>query len=81
MRILDGNTASIGAISRELGESEKDLYPHLSQLVEAKRLSIIPAECMKCGYKYEHRKRIKKPSKCPVCKSTYIRQPEYTLKR
>jgi hypothetical protein len=80
LKFLDGTTASIGTISRELGESEKNLYDYLSQLNETRQLSIIPAKCLKCGYKFEHRKKIKKPSKCPVCKSTYIRQPAYTLK-
>ena len=81
MSFLDGYTASIGAISRELGKSEKELYDYLSQLYETDQLSIIPAECLKCGYKYEHRKKVRKPSKCPACKSTYIKQPEFTLRR
>jgi len=81
LKLLDGNTLQIGIISRELGESEKEIYDYLNQLNETNRLSIVPAECGKCGYKYENRRKVKKPSKCPSCKSTYIKQPEYTLRK
>jgi len=81
LKLLDGNTLQIGTISKELGESEKEIYDYLHQLNETNKLSIVPAECGKCGYKYENRRKVKKPSKCPRCKSTYIKQPEYTLRK
>ena len=81
LQLLDGNTLNIHVISKVLGISEKDIYGYLSQLNETNQLSVIPAECVKCGYKFENRKKVKKPSKCPSCKSTYIKQPEYTLRK
>ena len=78
LSLLDGHTSPIGELSRELGVSERELYGHLAKLHEVNRIAIIPAKCMKCGYRYEHRTKIRKPSKCPNCKSTYIKQPEFT---
>ena len=81
LRLLSGNSLQIGVISKELGESEKEIYDYLNQLNETNKLTIIPAECGKCGYKYENRRKVRKPSKCPRCKGTYIKPPEYTLKK
>lgn len=79
LRLLAGNRLQVDELSKELRKSEKEVYFYLDQLNEAGKLALVPAECGKCGYRFEHRKKTKKPSKCPNCKSTYIRQPQYTL--
>lgn len=68
---------TIGELSKAIGKSEKELYDHLEHLLESKSLVIIPAECLKCGYIFAKRKKVKKPGKCPKCKNTYIQQPSF----
>jgi len=39
-----------------------------------------PSECTKCGFTFEDRNRLKKPGKCPKCRSERIDEPAYTLR-
>ncbi len=38
------------------------------------RLTVEPARCRGCGFVFR-RKTIRRPGKCPDCKSTWIREP------
>ncbi len=78
LRLLECSELTIGELSKEIGKSEKELYDHLEHLLGFKTLVIIPAECLKCGYIFEKRKKTKKPSKCPKCRGTYIKEPMFT---
>jgi len=81
LRLLDGETLLIGELSKELRMPEKEVFYYLDRLQAVGELVIVPAECGACGYQFKDRKKAKKPSKCPRCRSSYIRQPGYTLKR
>lgn len=76
---LSGAPVSIGMLSVEVGLSEKQLYGHLESLRKQVKLSIEPARCGKCGFEFKDRRRIRKPGKCPRCKSTYLQEPLYSL--
>ena len=80
IRLLDGQTFSVGGISKEVRQSEKEVAEHLDQIGRSGLLTIIPAECNGCGFVFKKRKRPSKPGKCPVCRSTHISQPLFTLK-
>lgn len=41
------------------------------------RLVIVPATCKKCGYQFTDREKLKKPSRCPRCKSERIEPPRF----
>lgn len=79
LRWLEGRELTVGELSKVVGKSEKEIYDHLEQLQKSGLLVIIPAECGKCDYIFESREKVKKPSKCPKCKSTYIKQPLFTV--
>ncbi|MFQ5833209.1 MAG: transcriptional regulator [Candidatus Thorarchaeota archaeon] len=55
---------------------------HISLSVRnrGKQLMIQPASCGKCGYVFTERRKIKKPSKCPKCRSQWILQPAYLIR-
>ena len=55
----------------EMFEILEDLK-HIKYSIKPKRLSMRPAQCKKCGFKFEERSKVKKPSKCPKCKSEWI---------
>ncbi len=78
LKLLEYGELTVGELSKEIGKSEKELYDHLEHLLESNSLVIIPAECLKCGYIFEKREKVKKPGRCPECKGTYIKQPMFT---
>lgn len=72
--------------ARELSQlhsvSEKELFGHLEHLrtTFGKRFIVNPSECRKCGFVFRQDKHIKKPSKCPSCKGTWLSDPSFFLK-
>ena len=80
LKLLECGELTVGELSKKIGKSEKELYDHLKHLLESQSLIIIPPECLKCGYVFEKREKVKKPGKCPTCKGTYIKQPMFTTK-
>lgn len=43
------------------------------------RLVVVPARCRSCGYEFRDRERLKKPSRCPRCKSERIDPPKFYI--
>ena len=71
-------------LSQEIGISEKEVtshLPHVAHTAKAngKTLIIIPSGCETCGYEFSQRKRFTKPGKCPICKSTHVRKPQFKI--
>lgn len=84
MEILKGQTLSPKDISATVHISVKEVYEHLEHIQRSliKRehhLAIIPAECKKCGFLFKKREKLKKPGKCPVCRSETIEEPLFSL--
>ncbi len=55
----------------ELWEILEDLE-HISKSVKPRKLKQIPARCKHCGFVFKERSKVKKPSRCPSCKSERI---------
>lgn len=82
--ILEQGRRSAKELSGEVGIPEKEVYDHLEHLRRSKgkserRLSVIPAECRKCGFVFSKRERLRKPGKCPVCKGESIHEPLFSI--
>jgi len=63
---------------------EKDVIPHLEHLEKSlrrsgQRLAIQPSECLQCGFRFEKRRRMSKPSACPRCRCQRIDPPVFRL--
>ena len=63
---------------------EKDVIPHLEHLEKSlrrsgRRLAIEPSECLQCGFRFEKRRRLSKPSACPRCRCQRIDPPVFRL--
>lgn len=80
---LDSADLSAKDISQEVGISEKDVYEHLEHIRKTLKggLKVHPATCMKCGFVFRKRDRLKKPGKCPVCSGESISLPLFGRKR
>jgi predicted Zn-ribbon and HTH transcriptional regulator len=84
--LLGGKTLSAKEISADVRVSEKGVYEHLEHIQRTinKRehnLIITPAVCKKCGFIFRKRDRLKKPSKCPVCRSEIIQEPLFSVRK
>jgi predicted Zn-ribbon and HTH transcriptional regulator len=84
IELLDKKEMSARDLSQTLGIREKEVVTHLSHIARSvtakkKRLIIIPAECLECGFVFEKRKRFTRPSRCPHCKSEHIQNPVYRI--
>ncbi len=85
MSVLVQGPASAKDISFEVRISEKEVYDHLEHIRKSllgrkdSQLVIMPAECVKCGFVFSKRERLKKPGKCPICKGESIREPLFSI--
>ena len=77
--LLKQRSMDVKALSKEVGKSEKEIVAHLEHIGRSYKLSIEPAQCYSCGYVFNDRKKIGKPSKCPQCRGSNIDEPLYRV--
>ncbi len=82
--VLENRTLSARELSASVRISEKEVYEHIEHIQKTvrkdeNRLTVIPAECLKCGFVFKKREKIKKPGKCPVCNGEQIQGPFFTI--
>jgi len=79
MQLLYQGEWTAGEISRAVRIPQKEVYPHLEHIMQSLRgdFSIVPAECLSCGFIFSKRKAVRSPSRCPLCKSEHIKDPAY----
>lgn len=85
MHMLQQGMRSAREISSEARIPEKDVYFHLEHIQKTahktdRHLHVQPAECLKCGFAFAKREKLKKPGRCPVCRSELIQEPLFTIK-
>src|SRR4030042_1558895 len=83
--VLEGQTLSAKDISADIRISEKEVYEHLEHIQRTINKGehdfiIIPAKCKKCGFLFRKRDKLKKPGKCPVCRSELIQEPFFSVR-
>jgi len=67
---------------REIYEDLKHVGKTLYRETKGREvLVMIPPKCLNCGYIFKERSRIKRPSRCPRCKSERISQPSFMIVR
>lgn len=81
---LERGPASARDLSAAVGIREKDVPGHLEHLArsleaQGRRLAIEPSHCLACGYLFEGRKRLSKPSRCPRCRSERLEPPLFAI--
>jgi len=85
LAVLQDQALSSKDISAEVHISEKDVYDHLEHIERSAHatghhLTVIPAECEKCGFVFKKRERLKKPGRCPICRGEKIQEPLFTIR-
>lgn len=81
---LHGGALSPIEISKQVRIPEKEVYLHLEHLKKSVahvgyRLTVVPAQCNRCGFRFTKRERLAKPGKCPVCGGQSITPPLFSL--
>ena len=76
---------TVNEISRFVEQPGKDTAEDLEHLLQSLKhteykAAIEPAACRKCGFEFGADK-LRKPSKCPECKSTWVTEPRISLTR
>jgi predicted Zn-ribbon and HTH transcriptional regulator len=84
--VLEGQTLSAKDISADVRISEKEIYEHLEHIQRTLNKSeyifiLAPAVCKKCSFVFRKRDRLKKPGKCPVCRSELIQEPLFSISK
>lgn len=81
--LLEEQPASARDISQTVRMAEKDVYVHLEHirrsLQRERRLIVLPATCLKCGFVFQKRQRLTAPGKCPICRSESISEPRFSI--
>jgi predicted Zn-ribbon and HTH transcriptional regulator len=87
-RIADAlRTAELSAheLSQRVSVQEREVADHLQHLERslphaAEVLVVIPPRCIKCDFCFEHRGKLKRPSRCPRCKSERLSPPRFAIR-
>lgn len=84
MDLLQAGEYDAYDISQALRIQEKEVYLHLPHIAKTlasrrQRLKIAPAACIFCGFTFRERTRLKKPGRCPACRSERIRPPRFSI--
>ncbi len=60
----------------------EDHLPHIMRSLErstSQQFSMEEPECQDCGYAFQNRTRLKKPSRCPRCRSEAVSSPRFSI--
>ncbi|MEE9614701.1 MAG: transcriptional regulator [Thermodesulfobacteriota bacterium] len=81
--LIEDGPLSAKDISGLVGVREKEVYDHLEHIRKARKLFSIfrhtPAECVKCGFVFKKRERLKPPGRCPMCRGEAIEPPLFSI--
>ena len=82
IEVLSEDYYTAKELSKILSISEKDVVDELKEVSKGNiKFEIKNPVCKKCGFKFTNLKHFKKPSKCPECKSTFISEPAFKIKK
>jgi transcriptional regulator len=83
MMELERGPFSSRELSGLVGIPEKEVAGHLEHIRQSlhragRRLIVQPAECARCGFVFDKRERLTRPSRCPVCRSESLHAPMFS---
>ncbi len=82
--LLEGDYLTQSEIAFELGIRESEVQEHLIHIQKSVskrggRFRMKPPECLRCGFVFRKREKMKKPGRCPLCKSRAISEPLFSI--
>lgn len=84
LQALSAEPVSVRVLSQQAQLTERDVIAHLEHLqkslkTQRRRLLLTPASCQDCQFVFHKRDRLTRPGKCPVCRSTHVSEPLFSL--
>ncbi len=84
LQCLSAEPLAARDLSQTAGLSERDVIEHLQHLhktlkTQQRCLVVKPAACLDCQFVFHKRTRLTRPGKCPVCRSTHLSEPRFSL--
>ena len=84
MALLRDQDMDARDLSRELGLKEREIYAHLIHVertvtAAGGRFIVTPSQCLLCGYVFEDRRRLTRPSRCPQCRRSKLVNPSFRI--
>lgn len=72
-------------LSQAVGIPQGQVAGHLEHLARSLPhqglvLVVVPACCLACGFVFEERRRMARPSRCPQCRSERIEPPRFSVR-
>lgn len=86
MVLLVGAPLSSRQLAERLGFPERQVEEHLEHVIRSlardrtRDFLLDPSACLDCGFVFRDRRKIKKPSRCPHCRSESISAPRYSIR-
>ena len=82
--LLASRSMDAREISAAVGLREKEVCAHLEHIARSVSarggtFHIEPAACRACGFVFQTRRRLTRPSRCPRCRSQRISAPAYAI--
>jgi len=82
--LLRGQERDARDLSQALGLKEKEVYEHLvhverSVVSSRGKFIITPCQCLLCGFVFETRRRLTRPSRCPACRRSKLQNPSFRI--
>ena len=85
VELLAGARLSSYQLAQLLGIPERQVEDHLVHVVKTigrdrqKRFILEPSACQDCGFLFEERRKLTRPSRCPRCRSEHVTAPRYGI--
>lgn len=84
LQCLSAEPLAARDLSQAAGLSERDVLEHLKHLQKSlkthqRQLIVTPVTCLDCQFVFQKRTRLTRPGKCPVCRSTHLSEPLFSL--
>jgi hypothetical protein len=84
IRLLKGHYLTQSEIAFELGIRDREVQEHLIHIQKSVskrggKFRMKPPECLRCGFVFRKREKMKKPGRCPLCKSRSISEPLFSI--
>jgi transcriptional regulator len=83
--LLTGTRLSSHQLAQMLGIAERQVEDHLTHVVKSlardktRRFILDPSRCQDCDFVFRDRRRLTRPSRCPICRGEGITAPRYGI--
>jgi len=84
LNALSAEPLSARVLSQRVSLAEREVFDHLQSLqktlkTRGQRLVLTPATCLDCQFVFRKRERLTRPGRCPICRSTHLSEPLFSL--